>query len=173
MLRLSKFAQYAASAKAAMTSRDAASTQQNLETINAAVLKLTEIVTGYSGGLLAAAPISSYEAALGQDIKNATADAEKQEVVTPEEADAIIAYITETLERNIQLCMAALKSKKTQLGASNLQTTTLGDLKDLREATAKLSTALVSKAPAEKQEAGKKANALVDADFAEAITFFT
>lgn len=173
MLRLSKFAQYAASAKAALTSRDAASTQQNLETINAATVKLVEIVNGYQGGLLAAASISSQEAALGQDIKNAITDAEASEVVTEEEAKAIIAYIQETLEKNIQACMTALKSKKDKLAAANLQGTTLGDLKDLRESTSKLGNILVTKAPPAQQEEGKRVNGLVDANFADAISNFS
>lgn len=172
MMRLSKFAQYAASAKAALSSRDAASTQQNLETINAAVVKLTEIVNNYAGGLLAAATISNHEAALGQDIKNAITDAKASEVVTEEEAKSIIAYILATLEPNIKACMAALKAKKEKLAASNLQSTTLGDLKELRESTNTLGDELVLKAPAAQQEEGKKANALVDSNFGDAISAF-
>lgn len=173
MLRLSKLAQYAASAKAAMTSRDAQSTQKNLETINAAVTKLTSIVDAYTGGLLAAAPISSQEAALGQDIKNAITDANASEVVTPEEAKEIIAYIRTVLEPSIQACMTAMKNKKAELAKAGLQSTVLGDTKDLRVQTNTLGEALVKKAPPTEQEEGKAVNATVDADFEDAIKFFS
>lgn len=172
MLRFSKLAQYAVSAKAALTSRDAQSTQKNLETINASVIKLTEIVNAYAGGLLSASPISNQEAFLGQDIKNATKDAHASQVVTEEEAKAIIQYITETLEPTIRACMAALKSKKTELAKAGLQSNVLGDTKDLRTLTNTLGQALVDKAPASEQEAGKKVNAVIDADFDDAIAFF-
>lgn len=98
MMRLSAFSKLAQSAKAAMTSRDAASTQQNLEIINAAVSKLTATVDAYNGGLLAANSISNDEAALGQKIKDAIKDANASEMVTEEEAKAIIKYIVDTLE---------------------------------------------------------------------------
>lgn len=98
MMRLSNFSKFAQSAKSAFTSRDAASTQQNLEIINAAVTKLTATVDGYNGGLLAANSISNDEAVLGQKIKDAIKDANASEMVTEDEAKAIIKYITDTLE---------------------------------------------------------------------------
>jgi len=173
MVRLSSFAKYAASAKAAFTSRDAASTQQNLATINAALTKLVTIVNGYEGGLLAASSISGQEAALGQDIKNGIADAKASEVVSEAETDAIIEYIRNTLAPNIQACMNALKGKKEQLAASGLQGTTLGDIGDMRAETNELGEELVKKAPAAKQQDSRNALATVDAVFADAIAFFS
>jgi len=173
MFRVSNFAKYAASAKAALSNREAASTQQNLETINAAVNKLTEIVQKYNGGLLAASPISSQVAALGQDLKNAIADAKTSEMVNDEEAQRIIDYILQVLEPSIKQSMVALKEKKAELAAANLQGTVLGDTKDLRAQTAEFSAELVRKAPAAKHPESNKANAVVDADFEDAIKFFS
>ncbi|PPJ60732.1 hypothetical protein CBER1_02359 [Cercospora berteroae] len=172
MLRLSKFAQLAASAKNAMTSRSAASTQENLNTINDSVQKLTQIVTAYSGGLLAASPISNQEAALGIQIKNATADANASEIVSEQEAREIIAYITDVLEPSIRACMNAMKTKKELFVASSLQGTVMGDMKDLRVQTETLGKALVAKAPASEQAAGQKTLKVVDEDFEEAIKHF-
>ncbi|KAI5366347.1 Putative Cell wall mannoprotein [Septoria linicola] len=173
MLRLSKFAQLAASAKNAMSSRSAASTQENLNTINASVQKLIGVVNAYGGGLLAASPISNQEAALGIDIKNATADANASEVVTVDEAKDIIGYITNTLAPSIRDCMAAMKSKKELFVSSSLQGTVTGDMKDLRVQTETLGKALVAKAPASEQEEGRRVLKVIDADFEDAIKHFS
>lgn len=172
MLRLSKFSQLAASAKAAFTSRDAASTQQNLEIINASVQKLTKTVQAYSGGLLAASSISSDEAKLGQDIKNAISDANASEVVTEEEAKNITAYIRDTLEPNIAACMASLKEKKEKLAAAGLQSTVSGDMGDLRKLTNDLGKALLAKAPKSEQPGGEEVMKKIDGDFEDAIKVF-
>lgn len=171
-MRLSKFSQMAASAKAAFTSRDAASTQQNLETINASVLKLTQTTTAYTGGLLAASSISNDEATLGQNIKNAISDANASEMVTDEEADAIIKYIVDTLEPNIKACMGALQAKKEELKKAGLQGTVKGDMDDLRKQTNDLGKALLAKAPEGKRPEGEKAMKVVDGDFEEAVKAF-
>lgn len=172
MMRLSKFSQMAASAKAAFTSRDAASTQQNLETINASVLKLTQTTTAYTGGLLAASSISNDEATLGQNIKNAISDANASEMVTEDEADAIIKYIVDTLEPNIKACMGALQAKKEELKKAGLQGTVKGDMDDLRKQTNDLGKALLAKAPESKRPEGEKAMKVVDGDFEEAVKAF-
>ncbi|KAF2217788.1 hypothetical protein CERZMDRAFT_80464 [Cercospora zeae-maydis SCOH1-5] len=172
MLRLSKFAQLAASAKNAMTSRSAATSQENLATINESVQKLTQIVHAYAGGLLAASPISNQEAALGIHIKNATADANAAEIPSEQEAREIIAYITDVLEPSIRACMTAMKSKKELLLASSLQGTVTGDMKDLRAQTDMLGKALVAKAPASEREAGQKVLKIVDDDFEDALKHF-
>jgi hypothetical protein len=161
-----------AAAKSAVVSREAQTTQANLETIVKAVEKLNTTVTGYKGGVLAAVGISSDEATLGQDIKNSTADAKKSEVVTDEEAKILIAYIENSLVPSIEKCMASLKAKKTELAAAGLGDTVLGDLKDLRASSNALGEALVEKAPATQHEAARAANAKVDAHFDDAIKFF-
>lgn len=172
MLRLSKFSQLAAAAKNAMTSRDAATTLQNLETINASVQKLTATVNAYKGGLLAAAGISSDDAKVGQDIKNSIADSNASEMVSVEEAKAVIKYIEESLEPSIVACMSALKAKKELLAASNLQSTVLGDTTDLRKLTNDFGVAMLKKAPETEQADGKKALAKIDAHFEDAIKVF-
>lgn len=172
MLRLSKFAQYAASAKAALTSRSAASTQQNLEMINASVQNLTSTIQHYSGGLLAAVSISSDEAKLGQDIKNAITDANASEIVTEEEAKAINAYTRDTLEPSIAICMENLKNKKELLAKAGLQSTVSGDVRDLRKLTMDLGKALLSKAPKSEQGGGEEVMKKIDEDLKEAIDAF-
>ena len=172
MMRLSKFSQLAAAAKNAMTSRSAASTQENLNTINASVNKLTQIVNAYTGGLLAASPISNQEATLGIEIKNATSDANASEVVTVDEAKAIIAYIKDTLEPSIRACMAAMTEKKAAFASAGLTSTVVGDTKDLRVQTATLGKALAAKAPASEQEESEKVLKLIDADFEDALQKF-
>ncbi|EME86645.1 uncharacterized protein MYCFIDRAFT_210564 [Pseudocercospora fijiensis CIRAD86] len=172
MLRLSKFSQLAASAKAALTPRDAASSQHNLETINASVQKLTATLKAYSGGLLAAASISSDEAKLGRDIKNTICDANASEVVSEEEARNITAYVRDILEPNIAACMASLKEKKEKLAAAGLQSTVSGDMGDLRKLTNELGKALVAKAPESERPGGEEVMKMIDGDFEEAIKIF-
>jgi hypothetical protein len=172
MLRLSKFSQLAASAKNAMTSRNAAAPIDNLTAINASVEKLIQVVNSYAGGMLAASPISNQEAALGIEIKNATADARAMETVPVDEAKAVIAYITETLEPSIRACMAAMKEKKELFVKSSLVGTVTGDMQDLRAQTATLSKALLEKSPKEQQEEGAQVVKTIDADFEEALRYF-
>jgi len=172
MLRFSKLASLAASARNALSSREAQTTLKNLETINAAVLKLTTTVDGWTGGLLAAAGITNDEAALGQDIKNATNDAKNADVVTEEESKIIIEYIRSTLEPNIKKNMAALKVKKAEFAKANLQSQVQGDLKDLYDLTKNLGDIMVSQAPAPAQADAKSVNDLIEADFQDAIKDF-
>jgi len=172
-MRLPNLAGMVASAKASMISREAQTTQANLETIVKAVEKLINTVNAYKGGVLNAVGIQNDEATLGQDIKNSITDAKKSDVVSEAEAETLIAYISSTLEPAIQRCMAALKAKKAELAAAGLGDTVLGDMKDLRAQSGALGEALVEKAPAAKQTEAKSANAKVDSNFAEAITFFS
>lgn len=172
-MRLPNVAGMMAAAKSAIVSREAQTTQANLETITKSVEKLINTVNGYKGGVLAAVSISSDEATLGQDIKNSTTDAKKSEVVTDEEAKVLIAYIENSLEPAIQRCMAALKAKKTELAAAGLGDTVLGDLKDLRVSSNALGEALVEKAPATQHESARAAMGKVDVAFEDAIKFFS
>lgn len=173
MVSLSSFSKLAAAAKNAVTSREAQTTAANLESINASVQKLTVTVSNYKGGLLAASSISNDAAALGQDIKNATGDAKKSEVVSDEEAATLIAYINDTLEPSIKASMDALKSKKTELAAANLQGTVLGDVNDLRRDTRAFAEALEEKAPESQRAAAQAAQAKVDANFEDCVKFFS
>nr|XP_023921080.1 uncharacterized protein LOC112032541 [Quercus suber]POF25088.1 hypothetical protein CFP56_79473 [Quercus suber] len=169
---LARAAQWAATKKASYISHTAATTQENLKTINNATDELVKVVNGYQGGLIPAAGISNQEAVLSQHIKYATTDAEASEVVSEAEAEEIIKYIEETLEKTIQACMTALKNKKAELAKANLQETTFRDLEDLRKLTNKLGDILVTKAPQSKQDEGKRVNSLVDANFNDAMKFF-
>ncbi|KJX93623.1 hydrophobic surface binding protein [Zymoseptoria brevis] len=172
MLRLSKFAQLAASAKNAMSSRDAQKPLENLTTINASVQKLIQVVNAYEGGLLAASPISSQEAALGVEIKNAVADANAMEVQSVEDSKAVIAFINETLEPSIQACMGAMQAKKELFIKSSLVGTVTGDMQDLRSQTGTLGKALLAKSPKEEHAEGEAALKKVDANFEEALRYF-
>ncbi|SMQ47109.1 unnamed protein product [Zymoseptoria tritici ST99CH_3D7] len=172
MLRLSKFAQLAASAKNAITTRTAQTPLSNLTTINASVQKLTQIVTAYEGGLLAASPISSQEAALGIEIKNAVADANAMDVQSVEDSRAVIAFINEVLEPSIRACMGAMKGKKEVFVKSSLVGTVTGDMGDLRAQTGTLGKALLAKSPEEERGEGEAALKKVDANFEEALRYF-
>jgi hypothetical protein len=172
MFRLSKIAQYVASAKAAVSSRGAATTQQNLETINASILKLTATVAAWTGGILSAAGISSDQARLGQDMKNCIADATASEVVSEEEAVAIMFYIREHLDPNIRAAMLVLKMKKTLLAAVGLASTVLADMHDLRELTNALGVAFLSKTPVTQLGEGTALMKGVDDAFEDAIKFY-
>lgn len=172
MVSLSSLSKFAASAKNAVTPRQAMSTADNLKAINAAVQELVKIVTNYKGGLLAASKISDQEASLSIDIKNATGDTKQSKIVPEEETESLIKYITETLRPSIQACMQALKDKKSELVAANLQGTVQGDLVGLRKDTATLGEAMVEKAHPKQQEAGKAENTQIDALFEDAIKFY-
>lgn len=173
MFRVSNFAKIAASAKNALTSRTPGTALENLTTINASVEKLTQIVVAYTGGLLAASPISSQEAAVGIEIKNATNDAKVSEAESVEEAKAVIAYIAETLEPTIRACMAAMKDKKDFFVKASLIGTVTGDLKDMQSQTETLSNALLAKSPKEQQQEGERAVQTINADFEDALKFFS
>lgn len=172
MFRVSNFAKMAASAKNALSSRTPGTALENLTTINASVEKLTQIVVAYKGGLLAASPISNQEAALGVEINNATKDAHASEAVPVDEAKAVIAFITETLEPSIRACMAAMKDKKDLFAKSSLTGTVTGDLKDMRLQTETLSKALLAKSPKEQQEDGERTVKAIDGDFEDALKHF-
>lgn len=172
MVSLSSFAKLGAAARNAMTSREAQTIAKNLETINLAIQKLTATAQKYTGGLLAANSISSDEASLSQDIKNATGDAKKDPEVSEDEAKEVIAYVLSTIDPSIAAAMAAIKEKKTELAAAGLQGTVQGDLVDLRKDTATLGEALIEKAPASLKAEGNAAVAKLDAHFEEAIKFF-
>lgn len=172
MVSFSDLSRFAASARNAVTPRQAMSTADNLKAINAAVQELVQIVTNYKGGFIAAAGISSQAATVSTDIKNATGDTKASQVKSDAEAVDLIKYITEILRASIQACMQALKDKKTELIAANLQGTVRGTLVGLRKDTATLGEALVEKAPLSQQEAAKAENAKVDALFEDAVKFF-
>ncbi|KAK4629606.1 hypothetical protein CLAFUW4_08327 [Fulvia fulva] len=172
MLRLSKFAQMAANAKNALTSRDAASTQQNLETINTQVEKLAATLKAYAGGLLAASGISSDQAKLSIDMRHTIADANAAQVVTEDEAKEIIQYLNDTIEPSIRSTMTALQEKKAELEKAGLKGTVSGDMADLRKLTRELGEVLLSKSPEGTRKSGEEVMAKVDADFEEALKAF-
>ncbi|CAK4031816.1 Hypothetical predicted protein [Lecanosticta acicola] len=172
MFRLSKLSHLAASAKNALTSRSSATTHQNLTTINTSVQTLTQTTQTYKGGLLAAASISSSEATLAQDIKNAISDAKASEMVSEAEANEIVKYIVEVLEVSIRACMQALGEKKEELKRAGLEGTVKGDMVDLRALTNDLGKALLEKAPAGTRPEGEKAIKTIDEDFEETVKSF-
>ena len=172
MVSLSSFSKFAASAKNAMSSREATTIINNLKTIDASVQKLIEVVNGYTGGLLAANAISNQEAALGIDIKNAITDASNQGVTGDEESEEALTYIEGTLQPHIVESLKALQSKKKELTDAGLQGTVQGDLKELRQQTKSLGDTLVSKAPSAKQPRGEELNQKIDGEFAAAVTYF-
>ncbi|KXT01023.1 hypothetical protein AC578_4457 [Pseudocercospora eumusae] len=140
--------------------------QQNLHLINSSVQKLTKPLQAYPGGLLAASSISSDEERLGHAI------ADSESVTTEEEAKNITAYIRETLEPNIAICMALLKEKEEVLVAAGLQSTVFGDMGDLRKLTEDLGKALLAKAPERELIGGEEVVDMIDGDFEDAINVF-
>ncbi|EME38491.1 hypothetical protein DOTSEDRAFT_75876 [Dothistroma septosporum NZE10] len=172
MMRLSNFAKMAANAKNALTSRDAASTQQNLEIINTQVQKLAATLKAYGGGLLAASGISSDQAKLNIDMRNTITDVNASQIVTEAEAKEIIVYLNDTLEPSIRATMTALQEKKVELEKAGLKATVSGDMADLRKLTKQLGEALLSKSPEGTKKSGQEVMDKVDADFDSALKAF-
>lgn len=173
MVTINSLILLAATATAAVIPRDAAQVQSDLNTINADTQKLTSDVNAYSGGLFGALPSQNDESQLDKDIKSATDDANNSAAVSDSEAQSIISYIKNTLEPNIEKALTALKSKKSQFASAGLQNTVLQDLKDLKTDTDALGSALLAKAPSGEQASGQAVVNEIDADFNDAIQYFS
>lgn len=81
---------------------------------------------------------------------------------------AIISYINNTLEPDIQATLDALVAKKSAFTSSGLGGTVRGDLDTLKGKTDSLGSALLAKASADTQADGQAILDKIDADFAAA-----
>ncbi|GAB7366191.1 hypothetical protein MBLNU230_g7751t1 [Neophaeotheca triangularis] len=161
-----------ASVSASVIKRDAASIQNSLETIDSDLRQLTSQVNGYNGGLFAALPIQSSESQLEDDIDAATSTAQASNPLSASDSQAIIAYINDTLEPDIEATLDALVAKKSQFQRAGLAGTVRGDLNTLRGKTNDLGDALIDKAAAETKASGQAALDTIDGDFAEAVAAY-
>lgn len=154
--------------------RDAALVKKDLQTINTDTTAVTTAVNNYNGGGFAnAIPIVNAQQQLSTDLKTATTDAKAAGTVSDADANDIIAYITGTLEPNIETSLAALKSKKANFDTDGLTAIVKGSLTDLKTDTDNLGAALIAGTPADLADQAKAIQAKIDADFDAAIAFFS
>ncbi|KZZ99647.1 hydrophobic surface binding protein [Moelleriella libera RCEF 2490] len=154
--------------------RDVETVKQDLRTINDDTTAVTAAVNNYNGGGFAAAiPIVNAQNKLSRDIRSATTDAQNAGPASEADADDIIGYITNTLEPNIKTTLSALKSKKSKFDADGLSGTVKSSLQNLKSDTDKLSAALVSASPSSRAQAAQSIANTIDADFDDAIAYFS
>ncbi|OAQ60522.1 hydrophobic surface binding protein [Pochonia chlamydosporia 170] len=153
--------------------RDAALVKADLQTINTDTAKVTTAVNNYNGGVLNALPIINAQQQVTKDIKKATTDAQNAGVVSEADALDIIAYITGTLEPTIVGSLSALKSKKAKFDADGLTGTVKSSLTSLKSDTDALGAALIAGTPANLVAQAQAIQAKIDADFDDAIAFFS
>lgn len=152
--------------------RDAKSTQQNLTNINSDTVTFTQKVNNYVGGLTVLDVVQAQND-LNDDIKSSTTYAQNSGAVTSTEAQSIIDYINNTLEPNIKKAMTAMKSKKSQFQSDGYGQTALDGLKDTKTNTDNFGAALLKNTPSGKTAAANAAQAKIDADFDDAISYFS
>lgn len=154
--------------------RDAALVKKDLQLINTDTLAITAAVNNYNGGgFTNAIPIVNAQQKASADIKTATTDAKAAGVVSVADANDIIAYITGTLEPSIVGSLSALKSKKAFFATDGLTAIVKGSLQSLKTDTDNLGAALIGGTPASLQAQAKAIQAKIDADFDDAINFFS
>ncbi|WPH04467.1 Hypothetical protein R9X50_00735800 [Acrodontium crateriforme] len=155
---------------AAIVRRDAATVLADLKKVDSDTNALTTAINNYSGGAIAAIPISSAESTLDKDIKQTTSDAGGS--VSEADAQTIVSYISGTLQPDIAASLTALKGKSSQISAAGLKSTVENDLKTLKTDTDALGAKLVASAPSDQQAAAQSVLAKIDADLTSAIAAF-
>lgn len=153
--------------------RDAAQVLTDLEQINSDTTALTTAVNNYNGGLANAVPIISAESTLENDLKTATTDANNSGTVSESDAQNILDYITNTLEPNIETSLTALKAKKSDFDTDGLTPTVESDLQTLKTDTDNLGAALIAHTPSDLVTQAQTIQAKIDADFTDAINYFS
>ncbi|KAF7197248.1 hypothetical protein HII31_01403 [Pseudocercospora fuligena] len=152
--------------------RDAKSTQQNLTNINSDTVTFTQKVNNYVGGLTVLDVVQAQNN-LNDDIKSSTTYAQNSGAVTATEAQSIIDYINNTLEPNIKKAMTAMKSKKSQFQSDGYGQTALDGLKNTKTNTDNFGAPLLKNTPSSKTSAANAAQAKIDADFDDAISYYS
>ncbi|KID74341.1 uncharacterized protein G6M90_00g083110 [Metarhizium brunneum] len=174
MLSIKNLLFLAVAATGSVIKRDAAEVKQGLQTINSDTSAVTAAVNNYNGGgFTNAVPIVTAQQQLSKDVKETTETAKNTGVVNDADANDIINYITGTLQPNIAASLAALKAKKANFDADGLTPIVKSSLTDLKTDTDKLGAALIAGTPAGLQEQAKAIQKKIDADFADAIAFFS
>jgi hypothetical protein len=153
--------------------RDVAKVKQDLQTINTDTIAVATAVNNYNGGVLNALPIITAQNNLSKDLKSATTDAQQAGQASEADATEIIGYITNTLEPSIVTTLGALKAKKAKFDADGLTATVKSSLTSLKTDTDNLGAALIAGTPADLVTQAQAIQAKIDADFADAITFFS
>lgn len=151
--------------------RQAASINSTLSTINTNVLALTQTVTAYTGGLIAAAGVASKESTLDTSIKTATTAVSGMPKLSSAESKNMLASVN-TLTPNIQKTITALVAKKAQFTSAGVGGTVATDIKNLQTSTDALGKALSNIASDDTKADADKALATIDASFKEASAAF-
>ncbi|EME83722.1 uncharacterized protein MYCFIDRAFT_85080 [Pseudocercospora fijiensis CIRAD86] len=155
-----------------LVERDAKATQQNLTTINTDTETFTQKVNNYVGGPTIL-DVNQAQNTLNDDIKSSTTYAQKSGANSASEAQSLIDYIDNTLEPNIKKAMNAMKSKKEQFQKDGYGQNALDGLKNTKNNTDSLGAALANNTPSSKTSAANAAQAKIDADFDDAISYFS
>lgn len=154
--------------------RDAAQVKSDLQLINTDTQAVTAAVNNYNGGgINNALPIVRAQSKLSNDIKSATDHAKAAGALSEADSSAIIGYIRNTLQPSIKASLSALKSKKDKFAADGLTSIVKSRLESLKSDTDNLSAALVASAPPSKVSEAKAVSGAIDADFNDAIGYFS
>lgn len=174
MLSIKNLLFLAVAATGSVIKRDAAEVKQDLQTINSDTSAVTTAVNNYNGGgFTNAVPIVTAQQQLSKDLKKATETAKNAGVVSEADANDIIGYITSELQPNIQTSLSALKAKKANFDADGLTPIVKSSLQDLKTDTDNLGAALIGGTPASKKPQAEDIQNKIDADFVDAIAYFS
>lgn len=174
MLSIKNLLFLAVAATGSVIKRDAAEVLQDLKTINDDTTALTAAVNDYNGGgFTNALPIVNAQNKLSGDVDKATDAAKNAGVVSEADATVIITYITDNLQPNIKTSLSALKAKKANFDADGLTPIVNSSLQDLKTKTDNLGAALIGGTPASKKPQAEDIQNKIDADFADAIAYFS
>jgi hypothetical protein len=132
MVAITKFLLFATSVCASVLPRQAATIQSDLNSINDGVTALRSSVNSYNGGLFAALPIQQRAQDLQAEIETATDNANASPAINEADSASIVAYITNTLEPNIDGTLKALVSKRSQFASAGLTNTVRTTLTNLQ-----------------------------------------
>ncbi|KID86769.1 hydrophobic surface binding protein [Metarhizium guizhouense ARSEF 977] len=173
MLSIKNLLFLAVAATGSVIKRDAAQVKQDLQTINDDTNGVTAAVNNYNGGLANALPIVTAQQKLSGDLKTATDNAKNTGTVNEADADEIIAYITNTLQPNIETSLSNLKAKKPQFDADGLTSTVKSSLQSLHTDTSNYGNALIAGTPPSKVAEAQAIQNKIDAGFVDAIAAFS
>ncbi|GAO13610.1 hypothetical protein UVI_02015210 [Ustilaginoidea virens] len=174
MLSVKNILFLAVAAAGSVIKRDVSQTKSNLKTINSDTQSVTSAVNDYNGGgMFAAMPIINAEQTLDNDIQSATNNANKLGTISTADAKALIDYIGNTIQPSMRTALKALKSKKPQFDADQLTGVVHDTLQSLQSDTDKLADALIKAVPASQKSQAKAPKDKIDADFNDAIAYFS
>lgn len=156
---------FVSASAAVVIPRDASTIEKDISTIDSNVKSLTNAVNNYNGGgAINAIPIANAESTLDKSIQQGTKDANATSTLSSADSKAISNAI-QSLIPDIEASLKALKSKKADFQADNLESTVENDLKSLKSDTDDFANRLIQIASSDVKSQANKEKTRIDNDF--------